>query len=162
MYSVQTYSDLFKQQVIDLVIGIQQKEFNIPISLKDQGDLAAIGDYYFKGNGKFWIAVQDGKVLGSIGLLDIGNSQGVIRKMFVDASYRGKKKAVAQQLYDTLELHCRSNQIYEIYLGTIDILKAAQKFYLKNGFIQVSKELLPLTFPAMTVDDTFFKKSIQS
>jgi ribosomal protein S18 acetylase RimI-like enzyme len=47
-----------------------------------------------------------------------------------------------------------------VFLGTIDIFQAAQRFYRKNGFEEVPKKDLPSSFPAMTLDNTFFRKKI--
>ena len=78
-------------------------------------------------------------MIGSITLIDIGNSQCALRKMFVIKEYRGKDKGIAQQLLDTVFEWCKLKNIREIYLGTISILHAAQRFYEKNGFHEVPK-----------------------
>ena len=97
---IEEYSDRFTEQVIDLILNIQQKEFNVPITAADQPDLQNVREYYQKGNGNFWIVIDNGRVAGTIGLIDIGNSEIALRKMFVHQDYRGKEKATAQKLMD--------------------------------------------------------------
>ena len=127
------YSNKYKDQIIDLIISIQTKEFKVPVTLQDQPDLENISSFYQKGNGNFWIALSGDKVIGTIALIDIGNSQSALRKMFVAKEYRGKDKGIAQRLFNTVLDWCKSKDIQEIYLGTVAILYAAQRFYEKNG-----------------------------
>jgi N-acetylglutamate synthase-like GNAT family acetyltransferase len=145
-----------RQEVIDLILSIQREEFNIAITAADQPDLHDVAAFYQHGNGNFWIAVDDDRVTGTIALMDVGNKQVALRKMFVHPVYRGKEKAVAQQLLDKVFGWCRLKQVENIYLGTIHIFKAAQRFYERNGFHQVTKQQLPTGFPVMAVDDVFY------
>lgn len=146
----------FAAGVINLILPIQGDEFGIPIALEGQPDLLDIHGYYQKGAGNFWVAVAAGEVVGSIALLDIGNGQGALRKMFVNAAHRGRQRAVAQRLLDTLLAWSRSKQIGTIYLGTTEKFLAAHRFYEKNGFRRVERDALPPAFPVMVVDTRFY------
>src|SRR5688500_6829468 len=88
------------EAVAALIIGIQRDEFHIPITLEDQPDLLDIPAFYQRGAGNFWVALADSRVVGTVALLDIGNQQGALRKMFVDASYRGSAYGVSARLLD--------------------------------------------------------------
>lgn len=153
---INEWNSTYKQEVIDLILSIQREEFKIAITVADQPDLYNVATFYQHGNGNFWITVADKKVTGTIALVDIGDKQVALRKMFVHPFYRGKEKAVAQQLLDKVFDWCRLKQVESIYLGTIHIFKAAQRFYERNGFYQVTKQQLPPGFPVMTVDDVFY------
>jgi GNAT superfamily N-acetyltransferase len=152
-----TYSIPYKQQIIDLILSIQQNEFDIPITLEAQPDLNDISSFYQKARGNFWIAVIENKVAGTIALLDIGNSRGALRKMFVHKDFRGKEYGVGQALLNTLLEWARQNNFKEILLGTTEKFIAAQRFYEKNGFIEIEKQLLPEEFPVMDVDVKFYR-----
>jgi GNAT superfamily N-acetyltransferase len=158
---ISEYSENYKDEIFELIIGIQQNEFNLPVTRADQPDLSNIPGIYLQGKGNFWVALDGDKVGGTIALIDIGGEQGVIRKMFVAAEYRGKEKATAQKLLDTLLEWCKSNNINRVYLGTIDIMKAAGRFYEKNGFEKIEKTRLPARFSFMPVDNVFYKLSIR-
>lgn len=158
--SIQPFSSTQQQQVIDLVLYIQQKEFNVPITINDQKDLLDIDLFYKKENGNFWVAVDGEKVVGTIALIDIGNNLGTLRKMFVHKEYRGKEKQTSQLLLDTLIEWSNEKKIKAIYLGTIDRLIAARRFYEKNGFEEVTKSSLPLSFPVMQVDNLFYRRKL--
>jgi N-acetylglutamate synthase-like GNAT family acetyltransferase len=154
---IQAYNKIYQQQVIDLILNIQQNEFNVPVTINDQPDLFDVENFYCSKNGNFWTAVDDDKVIGTIALIDIDNNQSCLRKMFVHKDYRGKEKGTGQLLLDTLITWCKEKDIREIYLGTIERLEAAIKFYKRNNFVQVNKKDLPENFPIMKVDTHFFK-----
>lgn len=156
MITIQKYVEEFKQGVIDLILGIQQREFGIPITIENQPDLLGIEGFYQQGRGNFWVATADGLVIGTIALLDIGNSQGALRKMFVSEAYRGKEHGVGQFLLETLFGWSRENLFSNIYLGTTAKFLAAQRFYEKNGFQEIDKKSLPASFPIMSVDVKFY------
>lgn len=157
---IQPYTDQNKQQVADLIVSIQQNEFGIPITLQDQPDLNDIPHFYQSNNGNFWTASVDDNMVGTIALLDIGNQQAALRKMFVSKNHRGKSFNIGQSLLDTL-LHWATNrQFKEIFLGTTAQFIAAQRFYEKNGFIEIEKKQLPLQFPVMQVDVKFYRYDI--
>ena len=80
---IQLFQKKYQNQVLSLISGIQQKEFNVNITPEQQPDLKDIPSFYQKGRGNFWIALDKDKVIGMIALLDIGNNEGALRKMFV-------------------------------------------------------------------------------
>lgn len=155
--NIDTYTADDKKGVADLILSIQNVEFGIPISLEDQPDLNAIPGFYQTNNGNFWVAKTDNKIIGTISLLDIGDQKGALRKMFVDQNYRGKHFSVGQKLLDTLFNWARSKEFTEIFLGTTEKFTRAQKFYEKNGFVEIAKTALPKTFPVMEVDIKFYR-----
>lgn len=158
---IEVYRKEYEQQVIDLILNIQQNEFGVPVTIADQPDLLNIENFYCRGKGNFWIATENKKLIGSIALIDIANRQSALRKMFVHAAYRGKDKRTGQQLLDHVIDWCKQKDIHEIYLGTFDKLVAAQRFYVKNGFVAIEKQSLPASFPLMQVDNMFFKLEVK-
>ena len=157
---ISVYSRQYAQEVIDLILNIQQNEFGVPVTIADQPDLLNVENFYCKDKGNFWIATENKILIGSIALIDIGNRQSALRKMFVHKDYRGKEIKAGQQLLDFVIDWCKEKGIDEIYLGTFDKLVAAQRFYLKNGFVEIKKQSLPANFPVMPVDNMFFKLRI--
>ena len=157
--SIEIYHKKFQKQVILLILEIQRTEFGIDITPEQQPDLNEITHFYQKENGNFWVAVDAGVVIGTIALLDIGNHEGALRKMFVRKNSRGT--GVAKQLLETLLSWAKNHQMQAIYLGTTPAFLAAHRFYEKNGFIEIQKETLPKTFPIMEVDKKFYKKVLR-
>jgi N-acetylglutamate synthase-like GNAT family acetyltransferase len=154
---VRPYEPADADAVRDLVLTIQREEFGMDITADDQPDLVDVPAFYRRGMGNFWVAIQDGELVGTIGLLDIGNAQGTLRKMFVKAAFRGGERQVATRLLDVLVEWARSHGVGQIYLGTTAWFHAAQRFYLRHGFVEVAQDALPAAFPVMKVDSRFFR-----
>ena len=161
MITIETFQKKWESQLISLIVGIQNGEFNIPISADDQPDLMNINAYYQHQKGNFWVASCNGRVVGTISLLDIGNNQAALRKMFVHPKFRGKAHGTAEKLLHTLQSWAKEQGIKNIYLGTTDKFKAAHRFYEKNGFSQILKEDLPDAFPVMDVDTRFYRSNME-
>ena len=159
MIEIKPFASEHGDGVVSVILPIQQEEFGIPIKLAEQPDILNIPAFYQKGNGNFWVALSQGKVVGTIALLDIGNSQGALRKMFVKAEYRGKEHGVAQRLLDGLCDWCVKQGMRDVFLGTTAKYLAAHRFYEKNGFTEIEKSELPAAFPVMAVDSKFYKCS---
>jgi N-acetylglutamate synthase-like GNAT family acetyltransferase len=153
---IETYTGLYKNSVGSLIVSIQKDEFGIPVTLEMQPDLNQIPQYYQVNNGNFWIARVGEEVAGTIALLDIGNNQAALRKMFVAAPYRGKTFSIGQGLLNTLINWASQKGVREIFLGTTAKFIGAQRFYEKNEFIEIAKEQLPQQFPIMAVDVKFY------
>lgn len=154
---VKKYSKSHKDEVIKLILNIQQDEFNVAINLHDQPDLENIEEFYQSRNGNFWIAQVGEMMAGTIGLLDIGNHCGALRKMFVKEEFRGREFGIAQLLLDTLLQWAKDKGMRKIMLGTTEKFLAAQRFYEKNHFSEIDKSLLPKEFPIMRVDVKFYE-----
>ncbi len=144
------------RQIIDLILPIQQIEFNVPITLEGQSDLLDIDAHYHATGGNFWGAKSGDLLIGTIALMATGHAAGALRKMFVKKEFRGKETAVAQRLLRTLLAYCEQHGITDLYLGTVDILKAAHRFYERNGFTRLKAEDLPSYFPRMMADNVFY------
>lgn len=154
--SITTYQSQFKGEIIDLILGIQCGEFGISITREDQPDLNDIPNFYQTGSGNFWVAVCDGKVVGTAALRDIGNQQAAMRKFFVSPAYRGSRYNTAKQLITALINWAAAHNIAGIFLGTTAQFLAAHRFYEKNGFAEITKQDLPAAFPVMKVDTKFY------
>ncbi|WP_368747174.1 GNAT family N-acetyltransferase, partial [Mycobacterium tuberculosis] len=74
------------------------------------------------GVGNFWVALSNGSVVGTIGIVDIGDRQVALKKMFVKKEFRGKEVGVAQSLMDKVKHWCREHSVQRIYLGTINAM----------------------------------------
>ena len=143
--------------VINLILPIQLVEFNVPITIEDQPDLLDIEQNYYVSGGMFWGAKINGELVGTIAFIKFNTYSAAIRKMFVKKEYRGKEFGVAQELLEVLIKYCQGNGINGLYLGTVNILKAAIRFYERNGFERIEKNNLPLLFPGMNAENIFFQ-----
>ena len=154
------FSPKHSSGIASVILPIQQSELNIPISLDAQPDLKDIPGHYQKDNGNFWVALDKERVVGTAALLDIGQQQGALRKMFVSRAYRGTSQGVSGALLDTLLAWCRKRGLRQVFLGTSSKFPAAHRFYEKHGFRKIQRAELPERFPAMVLDDQFYSLSL--
>lgn len=151
------YESTFQDEVVNLIVHIQQKEYNIPITKEEQPDLLEIGTFYQRNHGNFQVATYDDKVVGTVALLDIGNNQVALRKMFVKKEFRGKEWGASHKLLQTAISWAENKKLKDIYLGTTVKFLASHRFYEKNGFQSVDIEDLPKSFPVLQVDKKFYR-----
>ena len=159
-FTIQPLSTEHSEQAVGLILPIQQIEFGVPVTIRDQPDLFDIDRVYTEPGGGFWGAIKDGELIGTIALIHVGHNAGIIRKMFVKKEYRGRELGIAQALFQTLLDHSQTKGISDLYLGTVERLKAACRFYERNGFNRIRAEDLPAYFLRMPVDDTFYHLSL--
>lgn len=156
MTEIITFSPAYRDQVGPFVLSVQH-EFGVPITLADQPDLNAIEQYYITPGGNFWLALDGDKVVGTAALLRVDASSAIMRKLFVAPAHRGAA-AVGKKLLDTMLEWAHGNHVKNIYLGTVNVFRAACRFYEKHGFTRLSEAQLPHAIAAqkMKVDDTFY------
>jgi len=152
----------FASQVLDLILDIQRNEFGMTISAEQQPDLTRIPSFYQIRAGNFWVAIAEDAVVGTISLLDIGSSQGALRKMFVQREYRGAGRGTATRLLDALIAWSATRGVRDVFLGTTPHFLAAHRFYAKHGFREIARSTLPPTFPIMEVDTKFFHRRVET
>jgi RimJ/RimL family protein N-acetyltransferase len=110
-------------------------------------------------NCKFWVAIVNKKVVGTIGLVELENQNAEIKKMFVSKSFRGQ--GISKLLLQTLTNWTMQNKFKHIHLGTMAQFEVAQRFYEKNGFKKISKFELPKDFFINPLDSIFYTKQIE-
>jgi N-acetylglutamate synthase-like GNAT family acetyltransferase len=147
---------------LDLILEIQRNEFGMQITAQQQPDLQQIPEFYQVRSGNFWVALRGADVVGTVSLLDIGASQGALRKMFVHPEFRGSRAGTALRLLDTLMAWSADHSVREIFLGTTPHFLAAHRFYEKNAFREIAKSSLPPAFPIMEVDTKFYQRTLEA
>lgn len=153
------YTDDYKQEVNEFIINIKLHEFDIDnVTYNNQPDLKNIIGTYLDTGGQFWLALLDGKVVGTIALVRMKDNNSALKRVYVDENIRNMK--IGKKMLEHVIKHAHDDGIKSIYLGTIDKFEAAQHFYRKNGFHLIPKEELPSDFPLVEVDNRFFYKDI--
>lgn len=153
-------SRTIRKQIVNMILHIQKNEFSIPVTDEINACvLKAEQDFYYHNTYNFWYATDlNGYIVGSIGLKKINDTCGEVKKFFVTPEYRGKK--VAQKLMRTLLNAATKHGFQTLYLGTVNKLKIAQKFYLSCGFERIDACDLPENFDMCPLDTAFFSADI--
>lgn len=125
-----------------LIRSIQRDEQQIDLPQPELNDIES----FYQKNGNFWVAYDGSQLVGTVALLLLGSGVAKLGKMFVAKSYRGSSAGVATQLLEVAVSWAREFGVQTICLETIPEPCAAQRFYLKNGFKEVSASDLPTAF----------------
>lgn len=78
---IKTYFGEYDDEIISLILDIQNKESKINLSLQEQPDLLDIRYSYQDKGGQFWIALSQGKVIGTIGLKMKADHCAILKKI---------------------------------------------------------------------------------
>ena len=142
--NIETYNGNFDGEIISLILSIQNDENKLGLSLQEQPDLLDIHRSYQQPGGEFWVALSDGEVIGTIGLMKKGNDCAVLKKFFVKKEFRAQKVGLA--LYQKLLPFAVSKGIRHIILDTPAVADAAHRFYEKAGFRKITAAELPVPY----------------
>ena len=145
-----------------LVLTIQRDEFGLALSADNQPDLRDIAAFFSHPNSAFWVAEarQTPSIIGCIGLEALPGNLAAMRKFMVHLDWRGKATGVAASLNATFEASAQNNSITKIVLSTVDVTKAAQRFYQNIGYSGVQISELPEAFVPGVIDTLFYVKTV--
>ncbi|HET6989748.1 MAG TPA: GNAT family N-acetyltransferase, partial [Bacteroidia bacterium] len=147
----------FQPAINEMMMRIQQ-EFAEKITSRHS---TVIPEVYQLPDQKYWVAFHEKTVIGTIGIVLHAGHSAVVKRMMVDPGYRGNRFPTAKSLLETCFNWARQHSVQTIYLGTMTQFVAAQKFYVKNGFVEIRKEELPSDYNPNPMDTLFYKLTFQ-
>jgi GNAT superfamily N-acetyltransferase len=100
-------------------------------------DLDRIPTVYYD-RGRFWVALDNGKVVGTVAIREIDEKTAKLNRMFVLPSYQGA--GVGQKLLDHALIFAKEQGYAEVILNTSLVMRRAHRFYEKNGFELTSED----------------------
>jgi N-acetylglutamate synthase-like GNAT family acetyltransferase len=143
------------------VLGIQNNEFDLGLSICSQRDLEDIQASYISDGGTFLVAATPaGRIVGTIGLLRLRPDLGVMKKFFVAAPYRGRQAGVSQALYEAFLAFARAAGIRQVVLDTPSAATRSHAFYRAAGFVQIERSQLPMRYDFPERDTLFFSLAL--
>lgn len=81
---------------------------------------------------RIWIVEKDGRVLGSVAIVEVSESQAQLRWLILHPELRGL--GIGRKLVEEAVAFCRTSGYDCVYLWTVDFLGAALKLYTAAGF----------------------------
>ena len=132
-----------------------QTEYSEPIFSKKSLSLTVFSDM---PTHHYWVLLIDEALAGVVGVIYLNDHEAELKRFYLKKEYRGSKNGFAKALLDQVLNWCNDNSIDNLYLGTISVLKAAQKFYQKNEFEKVEKESLPQEVDVFPMDNVFYRR----
>jgi putative acetyltransferase len=91
------------------------------------------GSYTDRG-GAFWVAIEDGRLLGTAGVFPVSPTAFELRKMYLRPAARGL--GLGRQLLDTAIAWCREHGATHMVLDTMEKMDRAIAFYEAHGFVR--------------------------
>ena len=156
MVEIKEYIQSDTDEIIALVLHCQNDGTRPFVTVENQPELLCIKEKYINGGGNFWVAKENGKVAGTIGLMNEGNGLCILKKFFVYEPYRGTPHYLGRQLYGVFLEFAKRNNFKKIILDTPKNTDRAHKFYEKAGFEKIRKEELPIAYDYPYTECDFF------
>ena len=128
----------YTQQVRSVVaMTLEDLGINTPNPIRKDPDLDHILEIY-KDRGRFWIALVNGEVVGTIALENKIGPTANLKRVFVLTPYQGK--GIAQLLLEKAVNFAIENE-YKVLELTSDLsMKRAHRFYEKHGFRKIAED----------------------
>ena len=86
------------------------------------------------------------------------NGCGILKKFFVAKPFRGRESGVAAGLFRVLMDHARRCGMKALVLDTPSVATRSHGFYRRVGFMEVTKEALPVEYEYPDRDSLLFMK----
>lgn len=121
-------------------------------------DAARMPGPYVAPRGGIWLAVAvtvaDGEGVGCVALRPLGARVAEVKRMFVDAEWRGR--GVGRALLVALIEGARTRGYATLRLGTLDDMNAAQHLYRSLGYTPIERYR-----PDALMDTQFYELSLE-
>jgi GNAT superfamily N-acetyltransferase len=113
-----------------------------------RADALGLPGPYVPPRGGLWVATSDDTGIGCVALRPLDADAAEVKRMFVDAAWRGR--GVGRALLDALIAGARARNYTTLRLGTLRDMTAAQALYHSLGFTPIARyrpdELIETTF----------------
>ena len=134
---IEKYSQLYQEQVKDLVIKVH-KEYGFPYDPALDYDLENPEKIYIETGGMFSVLLDDENVVGTVAIKKLNAETVELKRMYLLKKYRGH--GWGSKLLDTAIAYCKKQGFRKCILDTTIKQKDAQKLYIKKGFIEYKTE----------------------
>lgn len=117
----------------DLILRILNEEFPKEIENLPTDDLNDISSSYGALGEAFFVAVNSGKVIGTVAVKREDERTAMLRRLFVDPTYR--RKRIGTQLLERAVQFCCEVGYTELIFKTTSTMQNAVRLCEKKGFI---------------------------
>jgi GNAT superfamily N-acetyltransferase len=140
-----------QKSVQELISDIMNKEFHDEAAAYPSGDIANIPETYGGLGEAFFVAAQNGDIIGTIAVKKEDDRVALMRRLFVSEAHR--KQQIGMRLIERALQFCGEVGYQEIIFKTTSRMEGANKVCQKCGFVQRAKlhmgtiELLKFSLP---------------
>jgi len=135
MLDVQKYKPEDSEKVRDLILSILKDEYPFDMVAYSDTDINDITGVYGGEKCSFFVIKDKDKVVGTVGVKNEDDNTALIRRLFVDKSYR--KKGLGTSLVKKALDFCETKDYKEIVFRATDRMKNAMRLLEKNGFKKI-------------------------
>ncbi|OGW87223.1 MAG: hypothetical protein A3C35_06950 [Omnitrophica bacterium RIFCSPHIGHO2_02_FULL_46_11] len=121
----------------ELIVNVLQREFPKDAQNIPSDDLDDIGSSYGKLGEAFFIALSNGKIVGTVGIKQEDERTAFLRRLFVAPEFR--RKQIGSQLIERAVEFCREVGYDEIIFKTTSTMDKAVRLCEKRGFVPKAK-----------------------
>lgn len=129
------FEKIYEEDVRAFVKGVTKEMGRTNVSRANTPDLYDIYKNYQEKNGNFWIALDNGEVVGTLGLQNMGRARGYLERMYVKNESR--RQGIGSRLFNELLMFLTDERYQEIYLETSKTEVSSKNFYTKMGFRKI-------------------------
>ena len=134
---IRTFENKDGDNVKDLIISILSNEYPFDKKVYENSDLSDIGRVYGGKRDAFFVIEFDGKIVGTVGIKEDSENIALIRRLFVNPSYRGKGCGLL--LLDKAIRSCKDFNFRCIAFRTTGRMVQAINLLKKMNFKEVEK-----------------------
>lgn len=151
---IRQYRPSDKEEVFQLHVRALKNEDAYLYTGKWEKDFEDIEGIYLNNRGEFLVGAIDNKIVAMGGLRKMTNDIVELRRMRVDPVFQ--RKGYGQMILDVLEKKALELEYKIIELNTSLKQLPAQKFYEKNGYVELKREK-----EGWIVDNITYQKEIK-
>jgi GNAT superfamily N-acetyltransferase len=128
-------------EIKTIITSIMRDEFQESARAYSIDDVEDACSHYCGKNEVFYVAENDGHIIGTVGIKNDAPHTALLRRLFLKKEYRGKGYG-AKLVHEALEF-CRKHGYKKVIFRGTDAMRAAFKTCLKNGFKEKDILVLP-------------------
>jgi GNAT superfamily N-acetyltransferase len=144
-----------ESQAKKLITSIMDAEFSQAKGSYPTDDLDAIADHYGHLGEAFFVAVEEGKVIGTVAVKKDDERTALLRRIFVSPDHR--KQKIGYRLMQKAIDFCKEVGYQEIVFKSTALMNAANQLCLANGFQE--KARIPLGMNSLVKFALFLKEN---
>ena len=137
MITIRRFASEDQDQIRDLISGIMNEEYTEAAPAYPTTDIDNIPAAYGGLGEAFFVATQDGRIIGTVAIKKEDDRIALLRRLFVSPDHR--KKQIGIKLIDHALQFCGDVGYREIVFKTTSQMVSAVKVCEKKGFVQRAK-----------------------
>ncbi|MFN3966912.1 MAG: GNAT family N-acetyltransferase [Endomicrobiia bacterium] len=129
------------KQVKELINNIMKNEFPASEKAYPTEDIENPAKYYNGKKDVFYVAENDNEIIGTVAIKEDTSDTALLRRLFVKKEFRGR--GFGSELINKAIEFCKKHNYKKVIFRGTDIMQAALKACLKNGFVEKDIVSLP-------------------